>query len=360
MHEARADDRPTGAGAARRRPMRRATLKTVAELTGLHVSTVSRVLNGTSTNARSASAATAERIRQAACEVGYVPDASAAGLRMQRSQLVGVVMARLADQVLATIYEGIEHAALRHGLQTMVTNSWDDADARKASVDMLLARRVDAVIFGDAHVDGAFVAEFATRGVPFVLVNRYAEGYPSVTCDDYAGGRLAAEHLISLGHVHAGVLAGLPYASNGVDRTRGFRDTFTEHGLPEPEAVATGFDAASGALGAERLLQSTPRPTAMFAVSDFAAIGAMGVLRQHSLVPGHHVAVVGFNDVPIAAQLTIPLTSVHSPMHEVGSRGVDMLMEVLDGHRPDSIRLQPELRVRESSSGPAGGVTGTG
>lgn len=338
--------RATAAGSGRR-----ATLKTIAELTGLHVSTVSRVLNGTTAGARSASEATAERVRQVASEVGYVPDIQAAGLRKQSSRLIGVVMARLTDQVLASIYEGVEQSATRHGFQTMVSNSWDDPATRQAHVEMLLSRRVDAMMFGDAHVDGGFVGEFAARGVPFVLINRRAADHPSVTCDDYEGGRLAAEHLFALGHRRVGVLAGLPYASNGIDRTAGFAGYFAERGhpLPPERIVHASFDSAGGAAGTERLLADGPRPTGIFAVSDFAAIGAMGVLRRRGLLPGRDVAVVGFNDVPIAEQLIVPLTSVHNPMYEVGARGVDLLIKVMRGEPVESVLLAPELRVRASS-----------
>ncbi|WP_207935844.1 substrate-binding domain-containing protein [Actinomadura sp. KC216] len=332
----------------------RATLKTIAELTGLHVSTVSRVLNGTTSGARAASAATAERVRQVALEVGYVPDIQAAGLRRQSSRLLGVTMARLTDQVLATIYEGVERSATRLGFHTMVSNSWDDPATRQAHIAMLLSRRVDAMIFGDAHVDGAFLADFAAHGVPFVLINRRAGDHPSVTCDDLEGGRLAAEHLYALGHRRVGVVAGLPYAANGIDRTTAFTRYFAERGHPVPgdHVVHASFDAAGGALAAEKLLDRRPHPSAIFAVSDFAAIGVLGVLRERGLRAGRDVAVVGFNDVPIAAQLTIPLSSVRNPMYEVGARGVDLLVRMMRGEPPERITLAPELRIRESSAAP--------
>ncbi|WP_116025625.1 LacI family DNA-binding transcriptional regulator [Thermomonospora umbrina] len=293
----------------------------------------------------------AERIRQVAREVGYVPDIQAIGLRRQRTRLLGVVMARLTDYGLAAIYEGIERAAMRHGFHTMVTNSWDDPATRQAHVEMLLGRRVDAMIFGDAHVDGAFVDEFTAHGIPFVLVNRRAGDHPSVTCDDYAAGRLAAEHLFALGHRRVGVIAGLPYASNGIDRTAGFTDYFAERGHPVPSAaiVDASFDSAGGALATERLLERQPYPTGIFAVGDFAALGAVGTLRERGLYPGRDVAVVGFGDLPIAAQLTVPLTSVSSPLYEMGARSVDLLAALMRGEPAESLRLRPELRVRESS-----------
>ena len=223
---------------------------------------------------------------------------------------------------------------------------------------MMLARRVDGMILGDAHLDGAVADELAGRGVPFVLVSRRAGEHPSVTCDDLLGGRLAAEHLLGLGHRRVAVLAGEPYASTGVDRTAGFLETFAAAGHPVPPArvVSTAFDTTGGHRGMQRLLDAGDVPTAVFAVNDFAAVGAMGALRDAGLQVGTDVAVVGYNDVPLAAELPIGLTTVRSPVHAMGLRAVDLLMRRLAGEQVPSERLAPSLVVRESSLGAPGGA----
>ncbi|WP_255274719.1 substrate-binding domain-containing protein [Actinomadura madurae] len=118
-----------------------------------------------------------------------------------------------------------------------------------------------------------------------------------------------------------GVIAGEPFASTGADRTAGFVDRYRDAGLPVPgsHVVHSRFDAAGGRDAAEALLRLEPRPTAIFAVNDFSAIGALGVLRDHGLRPGKDVAVAGYNDTPLAAELPIPLTSVRSPMRQMGA-----------------------------------------
>jgi LacI family transcriptional regulator len=311
------------------------------------VSTVSRVLNGTPEDvARAASRETADAIREWAARLDYRPNPHAKSLRTARSNLVGVLVPRLSDIVLATIYEGIEDAAARHGLATFVMNSHDRPAEQRARTELALSRRVDGLVFGDAHSDGAFVAEVAARRIPFVLVSRHVGGHPSVTCDDYRGGRLVAEHFIELGHERAGVIAGEPFASTGLDRTAGFVDRYREAGIKVP-AVHSGFDAAGGRTAAEQLLRGSP--TAIFAVNDFAAIGALGAVRDAGLRPGEDVAVAGFNDTPLAAALPLPLTSVRSPMHEMGTRALELLVSVLGGETPESERLEPELVVRAST-----------
>lgn len=332
----------------------RPTLRTVADLAGVHVSTVSRVLNGsTSTGVRTAGEDTALKIRRIAQQLGYTPNPHATGLRTSRSHLIGVLVPRLVDIVLATIYEGIEQAAASYGYSTFVANTGDDPDAQRQRTEMILARRVDAMIFGDAYIDAHFLDETAKRGVPFVLVSRRAGQYPSVTCDDYRGGQLAAQHLLGLGHRRVAVVAGEAYASTGIDRTAGFVDSCADAGVATSSIsiVHSRFDTAGGRSGMQRILATGPQPSAVFVVNDFAAIGAMGALRDAGLRVGTDVAVVGYNDVPLAAELPIPLTTVRSPMHDMGVKAVDMLIRRLAGLQVDSERLIPTLLPRASSLG---------
>jgi len=330
----------------------RVTLRTIAELSGVHVTTVSRVLSPTpQPGARAASTATSGRIKALASELGYVPNPHATGLRTQRSNLIGVLAPRMSDVVFALIYEGLEDAAYERGLHTFVTNSRDNPQQRRDKTEMLLARRVEGLIIGDATSDARAVDELDRRGVPFVLVNRRAGGHPSVTCDDYLGGRLAAEHLLELGHEQPWVIAGEPFASTGIDRTAGFVDRYAEAGLAikEERVRHSHFDVEGGREAATQIMRGGGRPTAIFAVNDFAAIGALGPLREAGMHAGRDIALVGFNDIPLAAALPVSLTSVHSEMNEMGRRAVDLLADRLAGRPTESRRLAPRLVVRESS-----------
>ena len=203
---------------------RTVTLKDLANELGIHPSTVSRILHSGSDVARgAASVATAERVRELARKRGYSPNPQAAGLRTRRTRLMGVIVPRLSDLVLAIMYEGIEEAAAELGYSTFVMNSRDDPEEQRRKTDTMLARRVDGLIIGDAHLDGSQLRELTARNIPFVLMNRRVTGYPSATCDDVLGGQLVADHLWSKGHRNVAVIAGEPYASTAVDRTAGFR-----------------------------------------------------------------------------------------------------------------------------------------
>lgn len=333
---------------------RAVTLKDLANELGIHPSTVSRILHsGTDVARGAASVATAERVRDLARKRGYSPDPQAAGLRTRRTRLMGVIVPRLSDLVLAIMYEGIDEAAAELGYSTFVMNSRDDPEEQRRKTDTMLARRVDGLIIGDAHLDTGLLVELTDRKVPFVLMNRRVPGYPAATCDDVLGGELVAEHLWNTGHRNVAVIAGEPYASTAVDRTAGFVDRWRSLGgkLPGNAVVWSRFDTAGGREAAETILtHCRPRPTALFAVNDFAAIGAMGALRSHGLTVGTDVAVVGFNDTSLAAELPIPLSSVRSPMLDIGRTAVQLLKGVLDGAHVESVKLVPTLCVRESSA----------
>jgi len=330
---------------------RPATLADIARAAGVHTTTASRALRGSDGVGRR----TAERIREVATGLGYLPHPAAASLRTGRSKLLGVVVPRLTDLVLATIYEGIEHGSRDSGYQTVVANSGDDRDTQRLRVETLLGARVDGLILGDARSDADLVRELRGRGTKVVLTSRRLPDVDvsSVTCDDPLGGRLAAEHLLALGHRRPAVIAGEPYASTGVERTAGFVGAFRSAGVEVPESriVHSRFDVRGGREAAEHLLAQSPRPTALFAVNDFAAIGAMGAVRDAGLRVGDDVAIVGYNDVPLAAQLPVALTSVRSPMRRMGYEAARTLLRLIDGAPCSSQRLEPELQVRASTLG---------
>lgn len=331
---------------------RSVTLRMIADELGVSASTVSRVLNSPDGDtAKWAAARTVQRIRDLAQELGYHPNVYASNLRTARSNLVGVIVPRLQDYVLATVYEGIEEAAIEHGLSTFVTNSLDSDENRRARTAMMLERRVGGLIFGDAHLEDPFLDELTEQGIPFVLVSRHTGSHVSVTGNDHAGGRLVGEHLLSIGRRDVAILAGLPFASTAQDRTRGVTDVFEEAGIQVPaERIVHGpFDAAGGRKAADELLRSGPYPNAIFATNDFAAIGALGSLRDHGLTVPDDVVLVGYNDTPLAAELPVPLSTVRSPMHQMGRRSLELLAEKMAGRAVVSETLEPELIVRTSS-----------
>lgn len=326
------------------------TLKGLAQELGLSPSTVSRVLNDTAgAESRWASPETSQRILTLASERGYAKNPYAASLRTARSGLIGVVVPRLQDYVLATIYEGVDEAAAEHGYVAVVANSLDNPASHDARVRKLMDRRIDGLILGDTPFDGSTLTAIEREDVPFVLVNRRSPGHPSVTCNDYLGGRLAGEHLAGLGVQKVFLLAGKDRMSTSIDRTAGFTEALAEHGIDLPAAhIATGgFDAEGGEEAMRHLLETAGVPEAIFAVNDFAAIGALGVLAERGLSVPEDVKLIGYNDTPLAGG--VGLTTVRSPMHQIGRQGLALLLETMAGRPVESRQLDPELIIRASA-----------
>lgn len=328
------------------------TLRTIAEVAGVHVSTVSRALRRAATPGADVSAADA-RIVALAKELRYTPNPNAASLTTNRSTALGVLVPHLTDIVLSLVYDAIEGEADRAGYETFVANTHDEPSEQVRRFELLLGRRVDGLILGDAHLDGTNLAELERRKVRFVLVSRRSPGYLSVCGDDYRGGRQIGEHLAALGHTEVGIIGGPPWASTSVDRVNGCVDALAVAGVevPPENILALGFDADHGHAGAMKLLTQRRPPTAIFAVNDFSAIGVMGALRELERLPGRDVAVAGYNDIPVAGELMIPLTTVRSPMEEMGVRAVQTLLAVLHGLPTSSTTLPTELVVRTSTTG---------
>lgn len=329
------------------------TLRFLAQQLNINVSTVSRVLQGSAAMAsKTASKEMIERIRSLAAQHNYQPNPHAISLRTKQSRLVGVSVPQLSDYIWATIYEGIETAALSEDYFAYVTNSYDEPELQRRQIALAQARRVDGLILGDVHTTRGYLDSLETLPLPFVLVLRHAGRHLSATCDDYDGGRQVARHLFERGHREVAVIAGSLFASTGQERTVGFTDFYRNAGFPIPDerVLHSKFDTQAGRECAQRLLAAFPSLTAIYAVNDFAAIGAMGAMREAGITPGTSMALVGYNDTPLAAELPIPLTSVRNPLRELGERAMQLLLCRLRKEPCESVVLQPTLIVRESSA----------
>ncbi|MFJ4208034.1 LacI family DNA-binding transcriptional regulator [Paenarthrobacter sp. NPDC089675] len=326
-------------------------MEEIAQRAGVHVSTVSRALGTDKTGVGSK---TADRIRAIAAEMGYQPHPAAAELRTGKSGLLGVLVPDLRDMVLSEIYAGVDAGAHEKAYSTFVSNTQDGIELRRSKLEEFLARRVEGIILGDARLDGDELVEtLKRRRLPYVLVNRRLRGHPSVTTDDILGGSLAAEHLLELGHERVAIVAGPSFVSTCTERTHGFVQRYLERGklVADSSIVHSGADVSGGYEAAAAILDRHPETTAIFAINDFAAIGVMGAIRDHGAKPGEDIAVVGFNDVALGQFLPVSLTTVRSPMFEMGRLGARMLIDLIGGGSVEPLLLKPVLVPRQSTIG---------
>lgn len=325
-------------------------MREIAERVGVNKSTVSRVLSGR--DGTPASPETAKAIRRVARELGYNVDPWAASLRTNRTRAIGVLVPRMSDTALAIVFEAIEAEAARCGYEILVATTGDDPVEQRHRIELLRGRRVDGLIIMTAHVgEEDYFDDLKRDGLKFVLAYRGVGEHPVVRGDDLGGGHHVTRHLLSKGHRRIGVIAGPAYAPGAAQRVDGYRAALGEAGVRvDPELIVeSGRGIDDGERVARQLLKLPSPPTAIFAVTDLLAIGAMSAIQEAGLRVGNDIAVVGYNDIPLAARLPVPLTSVQTPADDIGRLTVQGLLHVLEGEQPQTVILPVRVHVRASS-----------
>jgi LacI family transcriptional regulator len=326
----------------------RVNLRDVAAAVGVSKSTVSRILDERLPRSESV---TAIQVRKVAADLGYVRDVSAASLRRGKTNTIGVIVPRLTDIVMAMFYEAVAQAAHKIGQFAIVATTDDLPGSIQIAADALRHRGVDGLIFTTARENGSSLERIASQQLPYVLALRTDGVSPSSVGDDFLGGYLATRHLIDLGHVCIGLIAGPSYASSARLRGEGFRNAMEEAGLRiEPEWIARStFGIESGAEAAKKLMQLDCRPTAIFAVNDYTAIGAMSAIQRMGLSVPQDVSLVGYNDIPLVSMLPNPLTTVRVPFDRIAQEALDLLANGKDAVAPLR-HANPTLIPRKSSA----------
>lgn len=321
----------------------------LARIADLDVSTVSRALHGDRSRV---AAATIDRVQQLAVEHGFQPDAVAAALRTGRTKVLGVLVPTMTDVVYGQMLEGIAQQASLRGYLAMTTVTGSAKRSRDVAVASLVGQRVDGIIVADSTVDSVTPAALVSSATPFLFALRGVGKELGVVADDTVGGRLVAEHLLKQGHRNLAVVAGPTNATTSRQRLTGFRETIQRGGveLNDDRIVHADWGVAEGHAAMAELLGHGHRPTAVFALNDFNAIGASRALQNSGLEVGRDVALVGYNDISISAELPVPLSSVHNNLETVGRLAVDSLLSLIEGHEPPSQTVAPRLIVRESSA----------
>lgn len=328
----------------------RVTLHSVAAAAGVSKSTVSRLLDERLPHSDSE---TARKVRKVAADLGYTRDASAASLRRGETMTIGVIVPRLTDTVMAMLYEALASAAARSGRTAVVATTDDRPGADRTAAESLLQRGVDGLVLATARMGDDFPDQLARRHVPFVLTLRTDQHSLSSVGDDRLGGYLATRHLLDLGHRRIGLIAGPPYASSAHARVEGYRRAMVEAGVEIDLSLVIGstFGIEAGTAAARQLMALDPRPTAIFAVNDNTAIGALSAITNMRLSVPRDVSLVGYNDVPIVSHLPTPLTTLRVPFDQIAIGALDLLFG-RDRDPADRIRMSAPTLIPRSSTAP--------
>lgn len=326
-----------------------ATIQDVADLAGVSIATVSRVVNGKSPVVPK----TAQRVMDAIRELNYVPRAAARILASKRTNTLGLIVPEISGEFFAPMLRGIEAAAGEAGFDLLIhTTAYKTPDMRRHTLG---EHNTDGLLVFIGSMELAELTRLESIGFPVVFLHQTApEGLniPVVTVENKKGALLAVEHLIETHACRRIVyLTGPEGNEDSSWRERGYRLALEKHGIAfDPALVLPGdFSSMCAARAVRELLESGPAFDAIFSGDDLAAVGAMSALREAGKQIPEDIKIVGFDDIPLARHLTPPLTTIHAPTEEVGRTATDLLVRLVRRETVEAeILLPTELTIRES------------
>jgi len=327
------------------------TIHEVAKHSGVSIATVSRVLNG-SPRVRED---TRRRVLEHADKLGYVPNAAARTLVRQRSQLIGVVLdtgtglPNLQHPFFHEVLVGLNESVGEHDYDLLLLSNREHAVLERA-----LRHQVDglAILSGVPPGDRR-LQRLLDAGTPTVAVHLPVSGPRAahITSDNAEGARLAVRHLYERGHERIATIAGPPDHYSTEERLAGYLDGLAAVGLKSRKRwIEPGdFYTRSGIVAAHKLLRLATPPTAIFAASDLMAVGALRAARDAGLRVPEDIAIVGFDDVPVASLVDPQLTTIRQDKLGLGHAAGDTLLSLIGSEAPTTVTLPVELVVRSSS-----------
>jgi LacI family transcriptional regulator len=303
------------------------------------------------------------QVLAAASRLGYAPNPHAQALARARDATVGVIVHDVSDPYFSEIVRGILQATSDAGQMVLICNTYRHPDRELEYVANFRARRTEALILAGSGLEDRVygarmmkqISEFEAAGGRAVLLGRHYAPGDSILPDNVGGARALALAVARLGHREIGVVSGPPVLTTTHDRVAGYRLGLREVGIDlPPDRIVTGdFTREAGAAGAAQLLERYPRLTAILALNDVMAVGALSLLRARGIRVPEDVSVCGFDDVPLAQDIWPALTTVRVPMVEMGARALALAVEPRGGEI--TVEHLPTLLVLRDSTGPVKG-----
>ena len=329
------------------------TIYDIAKAVGVTQTTVANALAGRG----NVSEATRKRILQCAQEMQYRPNSLARSLAKRKTLTLGFLLPTIANPFYPEIAEEIERIAQVHDYQMLLCNTHYDYVLGRQHLERLVSRWVDGIIVMGSSMDIADVVRSFRNGLPTVLCdwqeNEDLSEMPQVKGDFFRAGKLAAEHLLSLGHRRLAIIVDEPQQTL---RLEGFRITLQQQGLNLlPEMLQQGYSTLeSGYTAAKNLLLSATPPTALFATTDWMAIGALEAARDMGVRVPDDLSILGLDDIVIGAHISPPLTTIAIPKHQLAQQATEMLLQQIDGkgYPPSAVLVSPSLVLRHSTVPP--------
>jgi LacI family transcriptional regulator, galactose operon repressor len=330
-------------------------LKDIARELNVSVITVSKALRGNT----DISEATRQRILARMKELDYQPNMTARSLATGRSFIVGLIVPDLLNPFFTELAKSLGGALRKQSYGLILTSSEDDPEIEQSEIRMMLARGVDALLIASCQSALEGFSSVQNQRTPFVLLDRPFPHLRAnfVGTDDYAGAKMAAEHLIQIGRRRLAYI-GSPDPRPTADRCRGFRIALLDHGIEISEefivpSAHTNDPDNTGYKLMQQLLRGRSRPNGVFCHNDVIAIGAMKAALEAGLSIPNDIAFVGFDNVRYSKYLQIPLSSIDQATAQLGEKAAQLALDLIAQRveRPQRILLSPQLVVRQSTVG---------
>lgn len=338
--------------------MKAATIRDVAAHCGVSVASVSRVLNRTGPVTES----TRAKVLKSVDLLGYVPHSGARSLSTSRTDTVGVILPDLFGEFFSELIRGLDLAARGHGLHLIVSSSHGDAEEASAAIRSMRGR-VDGLIVLSPHLNDFGLSATAGR-LPVLMMNGGAVGdLPSIAMDNRGGAMAAVRHLVEIGRRRIAHISGPAGNLEAEARLAGYSEAVAGAGLT-PRIADGDFTQAAGYAAATQILTTGERPDALFVANDTMAVGALLALQDLGLRCPEDVAVVGFDDVPVAALVRPGLTTLRVDIAGIGRRALDRLVGLIRDPEGPGVAghetVHPSLVVRGSTRADLTPATTTG
>ncbi|MBS3735648.1 LacI family DNA-binding transcriptional regulator [Candidatus Bipolaricaulota bacterium] len=331
-----------------------ATMKDVAKLADVSVTTVSHVINGT----RYVSPELTGRVNRAIEELDYHPDPLAQGLSKGESQTIALVVSDIVNPFFPQVARGVEDCVREHEFSLILSNTDENANQESQNISLLESKRVDGFVISPTGGGGENIQPLIEKDLPVVCIDREL---PEVTVDQVfsdnrEGGYKAIQHLIDRGHENIGIILESTEIASFKHRLEGYKDALKDHGIEiEEEYIKkSGLEVEGAYASTESLLSDHPEVTAIFSTNDLMTEGVLRYFKEHEVKCPEDIALVGFDDPEWAASFNPSITSIAQQPYEMGYQAAHLLFEEIEGtekaRTPRKIELDTELRIRESSA----------
>jgi len=326
------------------------TIKHIADELGLNPSTVSRALSGHPQIAEK----TRARVEKKAMEMGYTPNLWAQNLVGSATNLIGCMVLEFTNPFYIPMVRAIEDCADKKGYIIFIGESRRNLETEKHVIDRFRRIRASGVIITPVLSNLDHLSMLKKEGVPVIVAGRNADDFDSINLDNEESGKMAGNHLVTLGYKKLGFIqSGDVFNIPEQDRLKGFSQVITENGLKKERLYTVGNNRITGGEKAGELwLEDKERPEAVFCSNDLLAMGFIQYLVKLGISPPHDIGVLGHDDIPFSDNFVVPLSTIAFPKYEMGELAITLLMDRIakpDLHfEPKTIALEPSLVIRNS------------